>query len=73
MRFTVGFKRQLLGRILLDTRAVTEQALDEALMEQRLQGNRERLGTVLLRRGLIGPADLMLALTRQRQAVAHVR
>lgn len=69
----VGTKRQLLGKILVDTRLLTESELEEALVEQRLQGNQERLGTLLLRKGAVTAVELVKALALQRQAVAFVR
>lgn len=69
----VGTKRQPLGKILVDTRLLTESELEEALVEQRLQGNQERLGTMLLRKGIVTAVELVTALALQRQAVAFVR
>jgi type IV pilus assembly protein PilB len=69
----VGTKRQLLGKILVDTRLLTAGELEEALVEQRLQGNQERLGTLLLRKGAVTASELVTALAMQRQAVAFVR
>lgn len=69
----VGTKRQLLGKILVDTRLLTAGELEEALVEQRLQGNQERLGTLLLRKGAVTASELVKALAMQRQAVAFVR
>ncbi len=54
---------KLLGRILLDTGATTEEALARALREQRRTG--ERLGTTLVRMKACGEEDVARGLARQ--------
>ena len=51
------------GQILLSNGAVTPEALADALHRQRREGG--RLGEILVRRGLIGHADVARALAEQ--------
>ena len=54
---------KLLGRLLLDTGAITREALSRALEEQRQTG--ERLGTTLVRMKACGEEDVARGLARQ--------
>jgi type IV pilus assembly protein PilB len=56
-------RRERLGDILLETTGVTERDIEFALEHQKAVG--ERLGKILLDKGLIGPVDLLRALARQ--------
>jgi type IV pilus assembly protein PilB len=56
-------RRERLGDILLETTGVTERDIEFALEHQKAVG--ERLGKILLDKGLIRPVDLLRALARQ--------
>ncbi len=73
MQIPLGFHRQQLGKILVDMRLISEETLNEALMEQKLSGNQERLGALLLRRGLISSTDYVKALACQHQELVAAR
>ena len=73
MTVSLGNARKPLGQILVDLKLLSEQALNEALMEQKLNGGTERLGALLLRRGLISAFDYVKALALQHQQVASIR
>ncbi len=57
-----------LGDLLLERRLVTATQLEEALKEQSATG--EKLGTILIRRGVLWDEDLVFALARQRHVDA---
>ncbi|QZA32928.1 GspE/PulE family protein [Hydrogenibacillus sp. N12] len=67
---TVSRARLRLGDLLLQSGAITEEALAEALAEQRR--TKERLGDILIRRGLITPEALYAVLEKQL-GIPHVR
>ncbi len=60
--------RMKLGDLLLARRLVTAAQLEEALREQDETG--EKLGNVLIRRGILWEEDLAFALARQRNVEA---
>ncbi len=55
--------REAIGRILIRRRLVSSEQLDEALKEQRESGG--RVGEILVRRGLVGELDVVVALMVQ--------
>lgn len=55
----------LLGEILCDLNVLSEEGLRMALDEQKRSGSDERLGAVLLRLGIVTPAQLLGALETQ--------
>lgn len=57
-----------LGDLLLERRLVTTKQLESALAEQAVTG--EKLGTILIRQGVLWDEDLMVALARQRHVEA---
>jgi len=64
IRAAAGVRRQM-GELLLQARWITPDALDRALTEQRLTG--ERLGEVLLRQELLTPQERDAVLEFQRR------
>ncbi len=62
VRAPAGQKRRL-GELLVDSGALTEEQLTEALAEQRETGR--RLGDLLLARGTLAPVQLVQALAEQ--------
>ena len=73
MNITLGSKRKQLGAILIEMGLLSEAELDEALIEQKLRANGERLGALLLRRRMITAQDYIRALARQHQLIAVTR
>lgn len=63
IRAAVG-TRKLLGELLLDARRITPEQLEQALLEQRKTG--ERLGEILVCRGLLTDAERDAALAFQK-------
>ncbi|NVN98166.1 MAG: Flp pilus assembly complex ATPase component TadA [Geobacteraceae bacterium] len=53
---------KLLGEILLESRAITEDQLKEALVRQIAQGDDDRLGSILIALGYLKESTLQLAL-----------
>ena len=60
----------LLGRIAVHTKLITQQQLAEATALQARTGSRQRLGEILVEKGLITPAQLEKLLVAQRQVLA---
>ena len=58
-------KRTLLGSILLEQGAITQEQLDQALAEQRRQNNAKRIGQILLDMRAVSEAALLKALSAQ--------
>lgn len=54
-----------IGRILIERAALTEQDLARALAEQKASGHSQRIGTLLVRRGVVSEATLYAALSTQ--------
>ncbi len=63
IRAAVG-TRKLMGELLLDARRITREQLEQALLEQQKTG--EKLGEILVRRGLLTDAERDAALAFQR-------
>lgn len=58
-----------LGDLLLETGAITQQQLQNALTEQQQSGGKELLGEVLLSLGAIQERDLIAALRKQTNQI----
>jgi hypothetical protein len=56
-------QRRKLGEILIEEKLVTEEVLDAALKQQKVA--QERLGTLLMRMGVLTPTQFMRALSKQ--------
>jgi type II secretion system protein E len=61
----LSIKRAQLGTILLEEGHITQTQLDQALAEQRRNGNTKRIGEILLGMRAISEATLLQALGRQ--------
>ncbi len=73
MRLSISAERLQLGKILVEMGSLESRDLETALIEQRLGEHRERLGTLLLRRGVISALSYMQALSRQRELLLIAR
>ena len=73
MRLTLNVpgSRSFIGEILLREGWINQDELTDALVEQRALGNRKRLGTILMERGLISAAQFMQALSKQLTPVRY--
>lgn len=55
---------KLLGEILIESRAITEDQLEEALLKQKNAGESDRLGKILIELGYLTEATIQLTLDR---------
>jgi twitching motility protein PilT len=60
----------LLGRIAVHTKLISAEQLNDATQAQARSGGRQRLGEVLVEKGLITPAQLQKLLAAQKQVIA---
>jgi type IV pilus assembly protein PilB len=59
------FKSKRIGELLIRERRISRVQLDEVLVEQKRQGEREKIGTLLVQKGFITQADLVQFLAKQ--------
>jgi len=60
----------LLGRIAVHTKLISAEQLNDATQVQSRSGGRQRLGEILVEKGLITPAQLQKLLVAQKQVIA---
>lgn len=56
-------QRRKLGEILIEEKLVTEEVLEAALAQQKVA--KERLGTLLMKMGILTPTQFMRVLSKQ--------
>jgi type IV pilus assembly protein PilB len=59
------FKSHRIGELLLRQQKITARQFEEALAEQKRQGNRSKIGTILVRKGYIDEESLLFFLSKQ--------
>jgi type IV pilus assembly protein PilB len=59
------FKSKRIGELLIREKKITREQLDAVLAEQMRQGDREKLGTLLVQKGFLSQDDLVQFLAKQ--------